>query len=158
MIKAALSQARYIDQVLLGLVVALASIGIVMMSSASIDYSAQKFGNPMFHTYRQMVFLVLATMAGGVAFMISPQQWYEKGWLCLIAGFVLLVAVLIPGIGREVNGSMRWIPLGPINLQSSEPAKLFVLIYLAGYLVRLQEEVRESFSNSLLPVCIIHKE
>ena len=155
MIKAALTQARYIDQVLLGLVVALATIGIVMMSSASIDYSAQKFGNPMFHTYRQLIFLVLATIAGIVAFTIPSQQWYEKSWLCLIAGFVLLVAVLIPGIGREVNGSMRWIPLGPINLQSSEPAKLFVLIYLAGYLVRRQKEVRERWRGFIKPILVL---
>lgn len=153
--KISFSQIQYIDKVLLALVVALASIGIVMMSSASVEYSAHKFNDPMFHTYRQLIFLCLASIAGFVAFMIPVEQWYDKGWLCLIAGFLLLVAVLIPGIGREVNGSMRWIPLGPINLQSSEPAKLFVLIYLAGYLVRRQEEVRERWRGFLKPIFVL---
>ena len=146
---------RYVDKVFLALFAALSCIGLVMMSSASIDYSAQKFNQPMFHAIRQMIFLVLAMVAGLVAFMVPTKQWYEKGGLFLIAGFLLLVAVLIPGIGREVNGSMRWIPLGPINLQSSEPAKLFVLIYLAGYLVRRQEEVRERWSGFLKPIMVL---
>ena len=155
MIKDSFSQLRYIDGILVALVITLSTIGLVMMSSASIDYSAQKYGNPWFHSTRQFIFLVLAMIAGFSAFMVPSQKWYQYGWICLIAGFLLLVAVLIPGIGREVNGSMRWIPLGPINLQSSEPAKLFVLIYLAGYLVRRQKEVRERLRGFLKPILVL---
>ncbi|NRB41443.1 MAG: putative lipid II flippase FtsW [Pseudomonadales bacterium] len=155
MIKDSFNQLRYVDRVLLGLVITLSTIGIVMMSSASIDYSAQKYNNPMFHAYRQLIFLVLAVIAGFAAFMVPSKKWYEYGGICLLAGFLLLVAVLIPGIGREVNGSMRWIPLGPINLQSSEPAKLFVLIYLAGYLVRRQDEVRERWRGFIKPILVL---
>lgn len=146
---------QHIDMGLLMLVLALASIGVVMMGSASIDYSGMKYQQPMFHIYRQLIFLVMASMAAVIAFMVPTQQWYDKGWLFLLAGFVLLIAVLIPGIGREVNGSTRWIPLGPINLQSSEPAKLFVLIYMAGYLVRRQDEVRERWRGFLKPIGVL---
>jgi cell division protein FtsW len=101
------------------------------------------------------VFLLLALIAGFVAFQVPSQKWYDVSAFCLLAGFVLLIAVLIPGIGREVNGSMRWIPLGPINLQSSEPAKLFILMYMAGYLVRRQEEVRERWRGFIKPILVL---
>ena len=75
--------------------------------------------------------------------------------LVLFLGFALLIAVLIPGIGREVNGSWRWIAVGPINVQPSELAKLFVVGYLAGYLVRRQEEVRESLWGFAKPFLVL---
>ena len=146
---------QYIDKGLVLIVAALACMGVVMMGSASIDFSAQKYGDPFFHVSRQLIFLLIAIVAAGVTFLIPVKQWYRMGGLCLLAGFVLLVLVLIPGIGREVNGSMRWIPLGPINLQSSEPAKLFVLIYMAGYLVRRQDEVRERWRGFLKPIAVL---
>lgn len=146
---------QYIDKSLLILVMALACVGVVMMSSASIDYAAQKYNDPFFYMYRQIIFLIIALVAAIFAFLIPTEQWYEKSWIGLIAGFLLLIAVLIPGIGREVNGSWRWIPLGPINLQSSEVAKLFILVYIAGYLVRRQDEVRERWSGFLKPIVVL---
>ncbi|CAA0083848.1 putative peptidoglycan glycosyltransferase FtsW [BD1-7 clade bacterium] len=146
---------RFIDKRMLVLVGALASMGLIMMGSASIDYAAHKYGAPHFYIGRQFVFLVLASIAGVAAFMIPTKQWYRFGWLALLMAFALLIAVLIPGIGREVNGSMRWIPLGPVNLQSSEVAKLFILIYMAGYLVRRQDEVRERWVGFLKPIAVL---
>ena len=101
------SNLQNVDKVFLMTVVALASVGLVMMGSASIDFSAQKYGNPMFHIYRQSIFMVIAICAAIVAFSISTKDWYKMGGICLLAAFVLLVAVLIPGIGREVNRSVR---------------------------------------------------
>ena len=149
------SNFRYVDKTLLLLVLALASIGLVMMSSASIDFAAQKYHEPFFFMYRQIIFLVIALVAGVVSFFIPTNTWYEKGWICLLAGFLLLVMVLVPGVGRVVNGSMRWIPLGPINLQSSEVAKLFILVYIAGYLVRRQDEVRERWIGFIKPIIVM---
>lgn len=146
---------RHVDKTLMVLVMALASIGLVMMSSASIDFAAQKYGDPFYFMYRQMIFLMIAMVAGISAFLVPTNTWYEKGWICLLVGFLLLVLVLIPGIGREVNGSMRWISLGPINLQSSEVAKLFILVYLAGYLVRRQDEVRERWTGFIKPIAVM---
>lgn len=146
---------RYIDKSLLALVFALASVGVVMMSSASIDYAAQKLGDPFYYMYRQLFFLVLSVIAGSIAFFVPTSVWYQKGWICLLAALLLLILVLIPGIGREVNGSMRWISLGPFNLQSSELAKLFVLVYLAGYLVRRQDEVRERWLGFIKPILVL---
>lgn len=145
----------HVDHVVLLLVFALASIGFIMMSSASMDYAALKHGNAFFYSIRQMFFIVLASIIAMVAFSVPTKWWNQYDWVCLLAAIVLLVLVLIPGVGREVNGSMRWIPIGPINLQSSEPAKVLMLIYMAGYLVRRQDEVREKWSGFLKPAGVI---
>jgi cell division protein FtsW len=150
-----LASFQYVDKSMLAAVLALASIGLVMMSSASIDYAAHKLNDPYYYMYRQLIFLVIAMIAAAFAFLVPTQVWYKNSWICLLAGFLLLILVLIPGIGREVNGSMRWIPLGPINLQSSELAKLFVLVYLAAYLVRRQDEVRERWRGFLKPIAVL---
>lgn len=146
---------QYIDKSLLLIVALLACIGVVMMGSASIDFAAQKYGNPFFYISRQLVFLIIAIVAGIVTFFIPVKEWYRMGAICLLAAFLLLILVLIPGIGKEVNGSMRWIPLGIVNLQSSELAKLFILVYMAGYLVRRQDEVRERLTGFLKPGAVL---
>lgn len=145
----------HVDQMLVLIVLALTSIGFVMMSSASMDYAALKHGSAFYYSLRQLFFIVLAAAIAMAAFSIPTKLWNQYDWLCLLVAFVLLVLVLIPGIGREVNGSMRWIPIGPINLQSSEPAKVLMLIYMAGYLVRRQDEVREKWSGFLKPALVI---
>ena len=81
--------------------------------------------------------------------------WQRYGWIMLLAAFALLVLVLVPGIGREVNGARRWIGFGAFNVQPSEIAKVFVVVYLAGYLVRRQEEVRESWAGFFKPFVVL---
>ena len=148
-------QVHYVDQIFLMIVGALVSIGLVMMSSASMDYAAQQLDNPFFYMHRQLLFLSIALTAGLVAFILPSQFWNRHDTRFLLAAVVLLVLVLVPGIGREVNGSSRWIPLGPFNLQSSEPAKLFVMIYMAGYLVRRQKEVKENWKGFIVPMVVL---
>ncbi len=148
-------RAPFIDTALLLLVACLVSVGIVMMSSASVDYSAVRYQNAFYHFQRYLVYVVLAVITGVAVACMPMRVWLQYGWVLLLAGFVLLVLVLIPGIGREVNGSMRWIPLGPINLQSSEVAKFCVLVYLAGYLVRRESEVREQWGGFIKPIAVV---
>jgi cell division protein FtsW len=83
------------------------------------------------------------------------QVWRNLGPLMLFVGIALLVVVLIPGIGREVNGSTRWVRLGIMNLQVSEPARLCFLLYLAGYLVRRNKSLREEFTGFLRPMIVL---
>ncbi len=146
---------RYIDKSLVVIVSLLACIGVVMMGSASIDYSAEKYGDPFFHINRQLIYMVIAIVAAAITFLVPVRRWYQMGGVCLLIGIVLLILVLIPHIGKEVKGSSRWISLGPINLQSSELAKLCVLVYMAGYLVRRQDEVRERWRGFLKPVAVL---
>lgn len=140
------------DPWLLGTAVTLVLTGFVMITSASMDVAAERFGGPFFFSQRHGFFIILAAVASIIAVRIPIKYWEKYGPVLLGIGFVLLLLVLIPGIGREVNGSQRWISLGPLNLQASEIAKFCMVIYVAGYLVRRLSEVRSSWGGVVKPV------
>ncbi|MCB1707673.1 MAG: putative lipid II flippase FtsW [Halioglobus sp.] len=150
---AAVSIAPDTTLALLGL--ALMLVGLVAISSASIEYADWHYQNPWFHTERHLVYLVLALVAGVLTYRIAPTFWLETGWVWLFVALALLILVLIPGIGREVNGSQRWLPLGPFTLQPSEFAKMAMVIYLAGYMVRREHEVRNHWQGFLKPMAVL---
>ena len=135
------------DPVLLIAGVALIRIGLIAIASASIEYSDFHFGNPWHHTERHVTYLMMGIIAGGLAFMVPTDLWQRLSPWCLFTAFALLILVLMPGIGREVNGAQRWLPLGPVTLQPSEFAKLALLLYAAGYLVRQEYAVRHYWSG-----------
>jgi cell division protein FtsW len=114
----------------------LLSIGLMMVTSASMPIADRQTGQPFYFLIRQGAFALIGLIAAGLVFQIPLARWRRLGPMLLMAAFGLLVLVLIPGVGKEVNGSMRWIGLGPINIQVSEMAKLFTLIYVADYLKR----------------------
>ncbi len=134
---------------------ALALIGYVMITSASMDVVAVKFNDPFYQSKRQLLFMILASVSLMVCLLIPVHVWQKKSPYLLLLGILLLVAVLIPGLGRNVNGSTRWIPIGPLSLQSSEFAKVAVVVFMAGYLVRQQKEVRNYFSGFLKPLAVL---
>ncbi len=144
-----------IDPVLLGIVGALLLGGFVILASASISISDNVAGNPFFYIQRQLVAAVLGALAGAVCLFIPMQVWSNLGPLMLLLGLVLLAVVLVPGVGYEVNGSTRWVRVGFMNLQVSEPARLCFLMYLAGYLVRRHKDVREAFVGFLRPMLVL---
>jgi len=144
-----------LDFPLLAGCLALLGLGLVMITSASSEVAAVQSGNPLYHMIRHLIYLVIGLGAAGVVMMIPLATWQRMGWLLLIGAFGLLVMVLIPGIGREVNGSSRWIGFGAFNVQPSEIAKVFVVLYLAGYLVRRQAEVRESWAGFFKPFVVL---
>ena len=139
------------DPWLLATAVALVLTGFVMITSASMDVAAQKFGGAFFFSQRHGIFILLSIIGAVITYKIPLSLWQRSGPYLLLAGFLLLVVVLIPGIGREVNGSRRWISAGPLNLQASEIAKFCMVIYLGGYLVRRLAEVRTSWKGVVKP-------
>jgi cell division protein FtsW len=143
------------DTVLLTLSASLISIGVIAIASASIEYGDFHFGNPWHHTQRHAAYLMLAITLGALAYM-APAASVQRlsPWLLFLA-IALLILVMIPGIGREVNGAQRWLPLGVITLQPSEFAKLAVLLYAAGYLVRQEEAVRHHWSGLAKLIAIL---
>ena len=143
------------DSILLMAALALASIGLVMVASASVSVADKNFSNPLHYFWRQAAFLLMGLITGAVAFRLPLQFWYRISKWLLILGIALLVAVLIPGVGKSVNGSIRWIPLAGINIQVSELVKLFVIIYLAGYLQRRQEEVKLELMGFIKPLFLL---
>jgi len=94
-------------------------------------------------------------VVGFITYSIPTNLWQKTRWLCLLAVFILLGLVLVPGIGKVVNGSRRWIDLGLFGLQASELAKLGVIIFLAGYLVKQQKNVEQSFSAFIRPLSVV---
>ena len=143
------------DWRLLLAVTALLSLGLVMVSSASMEVAAGNLGNPLHYMMRQLIYLSLGVLALLTALMMPVRLWEQFRFVLLGLAFLLLVLVLLPGIGREVNGSWRWIALGPINVQPSELAKLFAVVFLAGYLVHRKAEVEEGWMGFIKPFFIL---
>jgi cell division protein FtsW len=145
---------RDYDEALLWMGIALLGIGLVMVYSASIaiaESGRHGMGHPAYFLLRQFVFVVVGAVAGAVAFQVPMRAWQQSAPYLFLFGAVLLVLVLVPGIGREVNGSRRWLPLIVVNLQPSELMKLFVVLYAADYTVR-KAAWMHSFKRGFLPM------
>ena len=133
----------------------LLALGLVMVSSASMEVAAGRLGDPLYYMNRQIVYLLIGLIAMAATLAVPVRLWEQFRFPLLFLGFALLLAVLIPGIGREVNGSWRWIAVGPINVQPSELAKLFAVVFLSGYLVHRQEEVKEQWFGFIKPFMVL---
>ena len=120
----------------------LCCLGLVMVASASMVAGDTKYGSTFYFLSRHLVWMVIAFGAGAVAMRVPVSLLQKNSILLLGLAGLLLVAVLVPGIGRRINGSMRWIGLGPLTFQPSEVAKLAVVLYMGSFLARKQEEVR----------------
>ena len=124
---------------------ALLLIGLLAISSASIEYADWHYRNPWFHTQRHLLYLSVALAVAALIYRVPQRFWRNTGWVWLFLALALLILVLLPGVGREVNGSQRWIGFGPLTLQPSEFAKLAMVVYLAGYMVRREHQIRHPF-------------
>lgn len=140
---------------LLLITVLLLVFGMLMMTSASVEIANSLAGDPFYHFKRQAVFACMGITALLVTLNIPMQLWRRASWFLLMASFALLLLVLVPGIGTVVNGSARWIDLGLFRLQPSELAKVFTVMYLAAYLERHLDEVRERWSGFMKPMLVI---
>lgn len=149
------ADASHLDRFFLSLLVALIVIGFIAMTSASIEFAARQYGDAFFFAKRYGFYLTLASLLGLMTYQVPMDTWRKYSWLLLLGGFVALALVLIPGIGREVNGSRRWLAFGPLTLQASEFVKLSVVLYLAGYLVRRHEEVKSKFAGFVKPMAVV---
>ena len=144
---------RGLNSVLL-IALLLLSTGLLMMASASVEIANSSAGDPLYYFKRQAIFACVGIVAGTVTVAIPLALWRRLAPMLMLVSFVLLIAVLIPGIGHTVNGSARWIPLPFFNLQPSELAKLFIIMYLADYLQRNREAVKTQWREFLIPLFI----
>jgi cell division protein FtsW len=142
------------DQSLLWVVVALLSFGLVMVYSASIALpDSPRFANytPTHFLWRHGFAMAVGAIGALLAFQVPMSRWEKWSPYLFGIALVLLVAVLLPFIGKGVNGARRWIALGVMNFQPSELAKLAIVMYAAGYMVR-RMEVKERFFRAVLPM------
>lgn len=122
-------------------------VGLIMVGSASMGVADASFGNPFYFFIRHLIYLLIGLVVGAVVLQVPMQQWQRWSPWLLLAAYVLIIAVLLPGIGKRINGSKRWIGVGGLTLQPSEIAKFATIVFLSGYLVRRQEEIRTSWSG-----------
>jgi len=146
---------KHTDSYLLLIVLAILSLGLVMVGSASINTAATKLHQPFFYFNRQLVFAFIGIITGWGLLSLRLSFWQKNAPFFLIIGISLLVLVLIPGIGHKVNGSSRWLPLGPINVQVAELIKLFAIIYIADYLQRHHGQLKRSFFKVFGPLLLL---
>jgi len=142
------------DPVLLYTVLALLVFGLTMVYSASAFVIAQRTGRGSYYLLHDCINIALSLVTFFVVVQIPMSFWRWMSPYLLMVGLAALVMVLIPHVGVRVNGSARWLPLGVINIQPSEFLKLFLVLYLAGYLVRRQDRLSE-FTHGILTVATL---
>lgn len=141
------------DRQLVILSLTLMAIGLVIVSSASIAEGINVGNDPFHFVKRHGIFLTICLFLSVFMLQVSMERWQQFNTALLIFSILLLILVLI--IGREINGSQRWLALGPLNLQPAEIAKLAFFTFLAGYLVRRQDEVRGQWTGFIKPLVVV---
>lgn len=127
-------------------------IGLIMVASSSMPIAERIFENPFHFIVRHMIYICLSLIVAAITLQIPMSRWHQYSSNLLLLGILLLVVVLL--VGRNVNGSTRWIGVGPITIQAAEPAKLFFFCYLSAYLVRRRDEVMENVKGFAKPLIV----
>ena len=140
-------------------IVAVASVlllatGLIMMTSASIETASSNYNEPFYFLARQVVFMAVGIIVAIFAILTPMSFWKGASPSLLIFSYILLILVFVPGLGHEVRGSARWISLGFFNLQPSELAKLFMVFYVASYLEKNINEIKDNWGKFLWPLSV----
>ena len=134
--------------------ICLMSLGLVMVASSSIYVADDLTGNPFYFASRQMLFVSMGLLSMSLFLLIPSDLLYKFDWIFMLISIGLLIALFIPDVGTSVNGSIRWIRLGPINIQPSELCKFSLILYISGYSVRRVSEI-DSLRSFLKPLFLL---
>ena len=144
-----------IDISLVFVMLGLLTFGWVMVTSASMLVALDDYNNPYFYSIRQGFFAIISILLFLLALLI-PTKNYEKNFSAFFfIMLIILVAVLVPGIGKSVNGARRWIPLIVINIQVAELAKLLAIIFFSGYISTNLKKMNEFKEGILTPIALL---
>lgn len=143
------------DKWLIAAVIGLLIIGLMMVASSSVMISTKYYHQPFHFLIRQACYLFVGFLVAIIIMRVDSQIWEKYSVTILMTCLIMLILVLIPGIGRMVNGSRRWLSMGPISVQVSELAKLSMVVYIAGYLVRQQQNICQNILGFLKPILIL---
>lgn len=144
-----------VDGVMIALWVALMTIGLIMVASASIAFAALNYDDAWYFARRHGVYLMMGMMVALFVMCLPMSVWQRYSGYLLLFTLLLLVIVLIPGIGRRVNGSQRWLSLGFISIQVSEIAKVCAVIFFASFFARRYQELHFGWQGFLKPLLIV---
>ncbi len=136
-------------------VVLLMGLGLVMVASASIGIAERLTGDPLYYFKRQVVFMAAGVITLLLTYRVPLAFWHQASQPLLLLAMFLLALVLIPGIGKSVNGSSRWLSLGGFGLQVSEFAKLFVIVYMAAYIAQHGQDLRTTTGAFVKPMLLL---
>jgi cell division protein FtsW len=139
----------------LSLILLLLGFGLVMLTSASISVADNSMGQPFYYLLQQLLAVAIGGTAAFLTLRTPTEYWQRVAPFLLIVAILMLVAVLVPGVGREVNGSTRWLSIAGVNIQASEPARLLALMYIAGYADRHRDDLGASLKDFLRPMAVI---
>ena len=144
-----------IDSLLLLAVLALVSVGLTMVASASFSYAEHNFNNEFYFVKRHAIYVFIALAGMCVTFFTPPSIWSQYSRLWMLLAIILLVVVLIPGIGREVNGSRRWLSIAGLTLQVSELAKVATVVFMASYFAKSREGFGDDWRHWAKPLGVL---
>lgn len=143
------------DPLFAGAVICLVVTGAVMLSSASVSVAERNTGDPLYYFFHHLGALGIGALGAWAALVIPTETWHRLHWALLLGAVALLSLVLVPSVGTTVNGASRWVEIGPVSLQASEPARLALIMYLASYAVRHHDELAGAFVGLLKPMLIV---
>lgn len=153
--KATDSSSAMYDKWFVAAIMGLLLIGLMMVSSSSVMIATKNYHQPFYFLVRQTAYLSIGAMLAMVVMRVDTTIWQKHSVALLGICLLCMVLVLIPGIGKMVNGSRRWLALGPIGIQVSELAKFLVVIYISGYLVRQQERNKSQILGFIKPMIVL---
>jgi len=143
------------DVWLVGVAGILLAMGLVMVASSSIPIAYKNGYVELYYFWRQSAAVLLGVGFGFIVLHTPLSVFDRMSTMLLLAGVAFLAVILLPGVGHEVNGSIRWVQVGPVTVQASEPMKLAVIVYISSYLVRHQLQVQTEFVGFIKPVGVL---
>ena len=145
-----ISESQGIDHTLIICFVALLSIGMIMITSATLDYALDQKSNPYYFITKHLIYLSMGIVLSVIISKIKLSFYYDYGKYFLLFSFIISLIVFIPGLGKEMNGAKRWLDLGFITIQVSEVSRLFVMFWISGFIVK--HDVTKSFNKCLFMI------
>jgi len=145
----------FYDKWFVATVLCLILIGLMMVASSSVMIATKNYHQPFYFLIRQSIYLLLGLITALFVMRVDTKFWQEHSVKLLGICLLMMVLVLIPGIGKMVNGSRRWLALGPIGVQVSELAKLLVILYMASYLVRQTQRKTHEILGFIIPMFVL---
>ena len=148
-----ISESQGIDHTMIICFVALLSIGLIMITSATLDYALEVKSNAYYFISKHLIYLLMGIILSIIISKIKISLYYDYGKYFLLLSFIISLIIFIPGLGKEINGAKRWLDLGFITIQVSEISRLFIMFWIAGFIVK--HDVNKSFNKCFLMVVLL---